>query len=38
MGVNWGLRTPQSAKALIRVGPVGLEPTTYGLQIWPFAH
>jgi hypothetical protein len=30
MGVNWGLLTPQSAKALVRVGPVGLEPTTYG--------
>jgi hypothetical protein len=37
MGVNWGLLTPQSAKALVRVGPVGLEPTTYGLKIWLLA-
>ena len=33
MGVNWGLLIPQSAKALVRVGPVGLEPTTYGLKV-----
>jgi hypothetical protein len=37
MGVNWGLPTTRSAKALVRVGPVGLEPTTYGLQIWLLA-
>jgi hypothetical protein len=37
MGVNWGLHTPWKAKALVRVGPVGLEPTTYGLHIWLFA-
>jgi hypothetical protein len=30
MGVNWGFHIPQSAKNLVRVGPVGLEPTTDG--------
>ena len=37
MGVNWGNTHPQELFPLVRVGPVGLEPTTYGLQIWLLA-
>jgi hypothetical protein len=34
----WSLiKTLTGAEYLVTVGPVGLEPTTYGLQIWLLA-